>query len=176
MKTLSETIAEHPIFHGMSTKHIDKLSSHAEKARFALGHILFREDEPAFQFYLIQSGKVIVETRGVDAAPLPIEVVTAGQVLGWSWLFAPYAVHFQARVIEPTETIFLDGASLLIAAEQDSEFGYELTKRMAQVLIERLQATRKLLLEFQAEAQLIGSTAPAPSRVLPNRNGALAAA
>ena len=176
MKTLNEMIAAHPVFQGIRTKHLEILSNHAAKARFGPGHILFREDDPAFQFYLIESGKVVVETRGVGAAPLPIEVVTAGQVLGWSWLFAPYAIHFQARVLEATEAIFLDGASLLIAAEQDPEFGYELTKRMAQVLIERLQATRKLLLEFQAEAQLLRSPAPSPARALPSRNGALVAA
>jgi CRP-like cAMP-binding protein len=85
-------------------------------------------------------------------------------------------MHFQARVLEPTEAIFLDGASLLIVAEEDPEFGYELTKRMAQVLIERLQATRNLLLEFQAEAQSLRAPAPPPARALPGRNWALVAA
>ena len=166
MKTVNEIIAEHPLFRGMRTKHLDILASNAAKARFGPGRILFREDDPAFQFYLIESGKVAVETRGAGPALLPIEIVTDGQVLGWSWLFSPYAAHFQARVLEPTEAIFLDGASLLIVAEEDPEFGYELTKRMAQVLIERLQATRKLLLEFQAEAQSLRAPPPVPSFVL----------
>ena len=51
--------------------------------------------------------------------------------------------HFQARVVEPTTAIVLNGAHLLVVAEEDHDFGYELMKRVAQVVIRRLQSTRK---------------------------------
>ena len=68
-------------------------------------------------------------------------------MLGWSWLFPPFVWHFRARALDPTTVIVLDGAHLLVACHQNHEFGYELMKRVGQVVIERLQATRKQLLE-----------------------------
>jgi CRP/FNR family cyclic AMP-dependent transcriptional regulator len=79
-----------------------------------------------------------------------------GDVLGWSWLFPPFVWHFQARAVEPTTLLVLNGAGLLVSAERDHDFGYELMKRVAQVVIRRLQATRKQLLEQQVQSALEG--------------------
>jgi len=63
---------------------------------------------------------------------------------------APYVWHFQATVIEPTKALTFDGAHLLIACERDHEFGYDLMKRLAQVLIRRLQATQQQFVALHA--------------------------
>ena len=80
-----------------------------------------------------------------DRMMVLVVIVWSGLTTG-SWLFPPFVWHFQARALEPTETIVLDGAHLLVAAERNGNLGYELMKRVAQVLIHRLQATRKQLL------------------------------
>jgi len=85
-----------------------------------------------------------------------IQDLGPGDVLGWSWLFPPFVWHLQARALEPTGAVVLDGAHLLIAAERNGNFGYELMKRVAQVLIHRLQATRKQLLRQQIESIMEG--------------------
>jgi hypothetical protein len=73
-------------------------------------------------------------------------------VLGWSWLFSPFVWHLQGRAIEPTIAVVLDGGHLLVVAERNHEFGYELMKRVSQVVIHRLQAARRQLLSAQVEA------------------------
>jgi hypothetical protein len=50
--------------------------------------------------------------------------------------------------VEPTRVISFNGAHLLIACERNHEFGYDLMKRLTQILIRRLQATRKQLVKF----------------------------
>jgi len=87
---------------------------------------------------------------------MKIDTIGMGELLGWSWLFPPFVWHFQARAVEPTEAIALDGAQLLIAAERGHNFGYELMKRVAQVVIHRLQAARGRLLAQQVESVLKG--------------------
>ena len=77
-------------------------------------------------------------------------------MLGWSWLFPPFAWNFQARAVEPTEVIALSGGHLLSSAERGHEFGYELMKRVAQVVIKRLQSARKQLLDLQIQSALEG--------------------
>ena len=149
MKTLNEAITEHAFFQGMKPEHIAVLTKGAKTAKFKAGDVLFREGEPASQFYLIESGRVALEAHAPANGTTTIQQLGAGEVLGWSWLFPPFNWHFQARAMEPTNVVQLSGAHLLVSAERNHDFGYELMKRMAQVVIHRLQATRKQLLALQ---------------------------
>ena len=127
----------------MKLEHRAILTGCAKEMRFKAGEVLFHEGEPANQFYLIESGAVALETiEAANSTPL-VATLGAGDALGWSWLFPPFGWHFQARVVEPTTAIVLNGAHLLVVAEEDHDFGYELMKRVAQVVIRRLQSTRK---------------------------------
>jgi len=144
--SLESVIVSHPFFEGMKPEHLEVIADCATEATFASNQILFREREPANKFYLIQHGRVALEAHEPAGGTVLVQDVGAGDVLGWSWLFPPFVWHFQARALEPTETIVLDGAHLLVAAERNGNWGYELMKRVAQVLIHRLQATREQLL------------------------------
>ena len=95
----------------------------------------------------IQQGKVALESGVGDRGTILIQTIGAGEVLGWSWLFPPYYWHFDARALEPTRAIFFYGTRLREYCEEDHDLGYDLIKRMAQVVLTRLQATRRQLLE-----------------------------
>jgi len=156
MKPLNEAIANHTFFRGMKPAHLAVLAEGAKATQFAAGETLFREGQPASQFYLIEDGRIALEAHEPANATVLVQTLSAGDVLGWSWLFPPFVWHFQARALEPTTAIALNGAHLLVSAEKDPEFGFELMKRVAKVLICRLQATRKQLLEHQIEAAFEG--------------------
>jgi CRP-like cAMP-binding protein len=156
MKTLNEAIMKHAFFNGMKPEHLAVLTEGAKATSFKAGDVLFREGEPANQFYLIESGKIALETLESANGTMLVQTLGAGDVLGWSWLFAPFVWHFQARAIEPANVIVLSGAHLLVTAERNRDFGYELMKRVAQVVIRRLQATRKQLLALEVESALDG--------------------
>ena len=141
MKSLATLIAEHPFLAGMRPAHLDVLADCAMQTEFAQGQLIFREGDLANRFYLIQQGRVALESRG-DERTVLVQTLGAGDVLGWSWLFPPYYWHFDARTVAPTKAIFFYGTRLRTQCEEDHEFGYELIKRMAEVMIRRLQATR----------------------------------
>lgn len=115
------------------------------------GEIIFREGDPANRFYLIERGKVALESSRPEREPVLVQYVGPGDVLGWSWLFPPYYWHFDARAAEATDAIFFYGARLREQCEEDHDLGYELLKRMSAVIIQRLQATRKQLLAAQTK-------------------------
>ena len=140
----------------MQPAHLAVLSAGAGEAEFKAGDVLFREGEPANRFYLIQSGKIALEAHDLAYGTVPIQTLGPGEVVGWSWLFPPFVWHLQARALAPTEVVILDGAHLLVTAERDRDFGFELMKRVAQVVIHRLQATRKQLLAAEVESALQG--------------------
>jgi CRP/FNR family transcriptional regulator, cyclic AMP receptor protein len=145
-------LAEHPFFCTMKREHLDLIASCATEAQFKPGDIIFKEKEPANRFYLIEFGKVALETHVPSGGGSLVQTLGGGDALGWSWLFPPFVWHFQARVLEPTQAIVLDGGHLLAASERDKEFGYELLRRVSQVVIRRLQATRAQLASRTAQA------------------------
>ena len=114
----------------------------ASNVRFKAGTHIFREGEPASSFYIIRQGKVALQAMAAQRGSLIIQTIEDGEVLGWSWLFPPYRWHFGARAIAETRAIALDGVCLREKGEADHDFGYELVKRVAQIMMERLQATR----------------------------------
>lgn len=113
---------------------------------FQPGEQVFRLGDDANRFYLILSGQVDIEWRDSRGRSVVVQHVRAGDVLGWSWLFPPYQWNFDARAVEPTRAIFFYGTRLREQCETDHDFGYEMLKRMSQIMLERLQATRKQLM------------------------------
>jgi hypothetical protein len=88
-----------------------------------------------------------VETFAPGRGPIIIQTLGEGEVLGWSWLIAPYRWRFDGRAVELTRAIALDGECLRGKCEEDHNFGYKLMKRFAHVMEQRLQATRLQLLD-----------------------------
>ena len=151
MQTLEPILAEHPFFKGLKPEYLQLVTGCASNVRFDTGTYIFREGEEASQFYLIRQGRVALEIFASQHGPITIETIEAGEVVGWSWLFPPYRWHFSGRVFEPTRAIALDGKCLRAKSEEDHDLGYELMKRVAQIMMERLQATRIRLLDIYGD-------------------------
>ena len=141
--------SKHPFLADMDVAHIDTLLHGAQDQAFEANEIIFREGDPANRLYLIHSGEVVLEARCPDDGMVHIDTLRGGDVLGWSWLFPPFAWNFQARAVKPTRVIACDGGHLLVASEEDSRLGYDLMKRVTRVLIHRLKAARQKLINVQ---------------------------
>ena len=145
---LEAQVAAHPFFIGMNAHYIRLLSDCAMATRFAKDQVIFRAGETANRFYLIERGKVVLESEpDAGGAPVIIDTISAGDLLGWSWIFPPYIWHFTARAVEPTGSIFFYGTILREYCDNDSTLGYKLFKRMSEVMMRRLQRARGELLE-----------------------------
>jgi len=146
IEDLERILIEHPFFDGMKQEHMDLLVGCASNARFEGGQFILREGEEANSFYLLRQGQAALEIYTPGRGPLSIQTLGAGEVLGWSWLVPPYRWRFDARAIELTRAIALDGKCLRQKCEEDAELGFELLKRFSQVMVEHLQAARFQLL------------------------------
>jgi CRP/FNR family transcriptional regulator, cyclic AMP receptor protein len=154
---LENAVANHPFVRGMSPGHVRILTECAMLTHFDPGQMVFRAGEIANRFYLIQRGKVSLENRAEGTEMITIQTLGAGNVLGWSWLFAPYYWHFDARALEPTQAIFFYGTRLRERGDQDHEFGYQLMRRVAAVLIGRLQVALKESLRLAASPAFLSN-------------------
>ena len=148
MQTLETILAQHPFFKDLEPRYLQLVVGCATNVRFKMGEFLFREGEDANQFYLLRHGKVALQVFIPQRGPITIETIEAGEVLGWSWLFPPYRWHFDALALELVRAIAFDGQCLRGKCEEDHDLGYALMQRFAQVMAQRLQATRLQLLDL----------------------------
>jgi len=147
MRDLEQILREHPFLDGMDEEHVKLLVGCASNVVFKPGQFIIREGDDADAFYFIREGQVLIETHIPQQGPVFIRSREAGEVLGWSWLVPPYRWHFDARAVEQTRAIALDGKCLREKCEKDHDLGYEIMKRFAVVIAERLEATRMQLLD-----------------------------
>lgn len=144
------TVATHPFITDLDAAHASEILKHSRLCFFDTGEYLFREGEPADRLFLLLNGLVAIETHAQGGHMVRICTARGQDVVGWSWLFPPFAWHFQAQALEPTTAVVCDGAHLLVMCEEDPAFGYQFMKRIVQLLIHRLQATRGQLISIEA--------------------------
>jgi CRP/FNR family transcriptional regulator, cyclic AMP receptor protein len=147
MQTLDELMKRSPVFAGLKEAHLQLIAGCAVNQRFAAGSYLFHEGHPADRFYLIRQGSIALEVSVPGHGSHVLETLGEGEVVGWSWLFEPYRWQFDGRAVSSTGVLAFDGACLRGKCDSDHELGYELMRRFAASMVERLQATRLQLLD-----------------------------
>jgi len=152
-EVVARNTVQHPFLQGLSRNQLTALTDCALPVNFRTGEIIFREGEKADRFYLIAKGTVILESGVEHGFPAVIDTIGAGDVLGWSWMLPPYQWHFTARAIEPTGAIFFVSGVLRDYCQHDHSLGFELHKRMSEVMMKRLQAARKKMLALHTHGE-----------------------
>ena len=153
METLKRILSEHAFFRGMEERYLDLLEGCASNVRFDAGEFILREGQQADIFFLIRHGMVGLEMFVPGKGAITILTVGENELVGWSWLVPPYKWRFDARALQLTRAIALDGKCLRDKSEKDHDLGYELLKRFVPIIEERLSATRLQLLNVYETKQ-----------------------
>jgi CRP-like cAMP-binding protein len=148
-----DLLVGHPFLGDLPSDELTRLAMVGHRSVFHRGARIFEEGGRADRFWLIRDGSVQIDARLPDGRDAVVETLGPGTVLGWSWLFPPYRWHFGATAVEPTLTVVLDAAGVRELCADDPAIGYELSRRFMAVVIERLQATRRRLLDELAAPQ-----------------------
>jgi CRP/FNR family transcriptional regulator, cyclic AMP receptor protein len=153
MHKLDQIIRSHPFWEGLNPRHFPFLNRCATFAKFGVDQPILHAGVEANHFYLICRGRVALETFVPGKGAITMETLAAGEALGWSWLFPPYRWHFSACSLDRTETVAFAARHLRDYAEESHDFGYQLTRRVGQVVWQRLQAARLQLVNSMVLAE-----------------------
>lgn len=147
MSEPTAALAEHPFVRGLSERHLALLAGGALLATTTPGQLLGREGQEALAFYLVRSGHVALEIATPSSGTVRVQTVGPGEALGWSWLVPPHRWRFDCRALDTVETLGFDGAWLRGQCAADHELGYQLLRRLVDVIAARLTATRLQVLD-----------------------------
>ncbi len=146
--TPAEILASHPFTADLSEEDRAQLARLARLAVYDPDDYLLREGQPATAFYLIVEGLVSIELFIPGHGPRPLQTVEGGSAVGWSWMLAPSRWEFDARALERTTAVVLDGERLRDLFIEDCCLGLRVVHRLLFVVAERLKAARLQLLDL----------------------------
>ncbi|MCH6583107.1 MAG: cyclic nucleotide-binding domain-containing protein [Gammaproteobacteria bacterium] len=146
-QSIEDYLPTHAFFSGLDDSFMKFLSDSATELRVKKGDVLFQQGERADKFYLLRNGHMSVQVPALMGPTLEIQTLGEDQILGWSWLIPPYRWNFQARALEDSDLLEFDGSAILARCEEDPKFGYELLKRFATLMSERLDAARQKMMD-----------------------------
>lgn len=149
--SLRRLLSKQPFLKGLGKNLIDEIIPCASLRRFRSGSLLFHEEDKANQFLIIIQGNVALELCPKRQEGVVLQTLGEHEVVGWSWLFAPYRWQFGARAVKETQVIILNGECLRRTCEKNQDLGFELLKRFSLVLEDRVRAMHMQLVQQYSE-------------------------
>jgi len=139
-----------PFLRGLADEHLARLAPLCRHVAVPARHRLFEEGATADRFWLIDAGRVTLDTMVPGRGRLIIETLGRGEIVGLSWMMPPYQWGFGAITAQPTQAFEFDARAVRDACDDDPALGYEISRRFSVAVVRRLQATRARLLEAAA--------------------------
>jgi CRP-like cAMP-binding protein len=150
MKTMEDMLRGHPVFDGLDPAYVELIAGCGRNVVFHAGEAIARQGRPAECFYLLRHGHVAVRFSA-PGRTVTIDTLGPDEVLGWSWLLAPYQWHFDVDAVELTRAVMFEVGCLRAKLDADPRLGFELMRRFAAIIVDRLQATRLRLLDLYGD-------------------------
>lgn len=135
-------------FQNVADEHLKPLAEIAKVVEYPARKTIFAEFEKARDVYVVVSGEVSVVVCEPKVGCRQLATVRGGELLGWSPMLEHQRLTATAVTLTPTKAIVIDGHELVELCKKDPAVGYEFMTRTAQVLAERLHATRVQLLDI----------------------------
>jgi CRP/FNR family transcriptional regulator, cyclic AMP receptor protein len=139
MEKMLQILAENPFLTDASHELIELFAHCASSVHFDPGTFLVREGDRNEAGYLIVDGLVSIEVAHDSGERARIDTAGAGELLDWSWLFPPHRSRFDARAETAVHAVRLGGPCLLSKLDEHPAIGYEMMRRFARALHDRLE-------------------------------------
>ena len=150
-ESLAKALGDHDFFRGLSDKQLAELATIATEVEIEPRSIIFEEGGHADSAYAIVDGSVALDLSVSHRRHHIVQTLHGGEMLGWGWLFPPHRWSFSALALDTAHLIRFDADQLRSLQDEDCELGYEMMKRFARVMTDRLAATRLQLVDFYAD-------------------------
>ena len=138
------------MFEGLSDEKLAVIAGLAEEIEVKAGEVIFCEGCEADRFYILLEGNISLWMK-LTSRPenLVLGIINKrGQSFGWSVLVSANHYTASAECKEDSKLLAFNGKSLIDYMKSDTEAGFVLAMRMAEIVSSRLRYYRVLLKTF----------------------------
>ena len=144
-------IKEIDLFKGMGVEIIDEIFKISAIESHSIGDILFKQGDPAHNFYLLEQGEVKLSIGGEGRISF---TMSPGDAFGWSSLAGRDAYTATAECKLPSKLIKIETEKLDKIFEKYPATGLIFFKRLSGIIGERLTRTYNTILSaYKGEGQ-----------------------
>ncbi|MGQ9602163.1 MAG: ATP-binding protein [Candidatus Bipolaricaulia bacterium] len=159
------------LFSGLTEEELAFLASLGREEVYEPGTVLFKEGDPAREFFLVLAGEVALEMGlqlwpGAPKRQVEVETVSGGGSFGWSALIPPHTRTLSARCRGEARLIALPGDELRRLLDSDPKIGHKVSEKLAELIASRLRDTRAKLTEFLRGEELASGFTPEEATLL----------
>jgi CRP-like cAMP-binding protein len=138
------------LFEGFSDAELKKFADIATEESHKAGVQLWKKGDPAKNLLLLVEGKALM-TLDIDAGAyrppirVTVDIVTKGEILGWSAVVEPYVYTRAVRCLDDSKVVALKAAKLRELMNEDKALGCKFMFAIAKVIRNRLSHTEIIL-------------------------------
>jgi len=135
-----------PLFEGLSDEQLEAIAARGEQRSLAEGDLVFEEGSEGHEMFVLLDGRVqitIEMSRASEQAP--VHTVVEGHVFGEFALLTGIERSATARALKDSTCFVLSREGFEALAAQDPHFGYQVLKRLTEVLVGRMVKTTREL-------------------------------
>lgn len=150
---MADRLGRSDVFAGLDEADLLAIAELCSEERFDEGQALLVEGEVAEKLFVIERGRVALETRvqlGRHSTPrhATIDYILPGQAAGFSALVEPQIYSTSAICVEPTRVIMIDGQELRQYLEGHPEAGYKIMATLSSMIGHRYRHATGTLTYF----------------------------
>jgi CRP-like cAMP-binding protein len=151
-----EQVVQIPFFQGLPAEALRQVAANSIVLTLERGRILISQHDNAEHLFFLISGVVqfYIHFQGVDDL-LVGTMREPGALLGWSVFRKPYRYTVTTRCEEDCQVMRLPREIIMELVQTQPRLGYELLKRVAATLANRLEQTRDILVRPAASSGIL---------------------
>jgi len=139
-------ISQLEILRGLDKQQRQDLKNLGRPEYYERDAIICTEGSDAKRFYLVEEGRVAVESQVARGMCFPLSIVYPGQAFGWSALVPPYVYTATVIALSQTRVITIEQDAFFSMVKADPSLGFIIMQNVACVVASRLR-TVELALE-----------------------------
>jgi len=151
--TIKQVLSASELFKGLTDEELDKVAALGRMEVYEKGAPLFVQGATARDFYVVELGRVALNTgissgAGVNKE-ISVESIKSGQSCGYSAVKGEPVYALSAKAVEPVRVIAIDGKRLYELLEENPVMGYRVMSRMVASLSATLRNVRSTIQIFR---------------------------
>ena len=144
-----DSLAGFPLFKDVSSSVLEKIALISEELTIDAGQSVFREGEKADKVHFLIKGSVALRVN-IMTKPDSVTVsfvAKSFECFGWSGIVPPSYYTASAICEEETRVLAVSGKELLSILSTNTDAGFLVMRRIAEMISDRLRNSRQALLK-----------------------------